>query len=613
MRIIESLKPSALRQFFRRLRVNGVEAFRFFRDASANSPALTAGLLGVNLFSMAFEGANVALLAPLLRQAGVGDAGGPEGRVTAAVEGALEWMGLDGSLPWLLTAFLLATSAQAAAQYAIAVLSVKLEQRHTRGLQRRMFRAVAESSWLATTRKRGSDVSHLFTSEAPRVGFGARDLVQSANGAAMLAVYLAMAFYLSWKITLLTAAGAIVVFAVVLPFVKLSYGGGSEVHRLVKTFFSRVEEQFRGLKVAKIYGAEAYHLERFTRLVERLQLETERLTRASAASSATYRIGGAALLAAFFYYAVAVHEVSTGGLFLLVYLFARLLPRFNNLSQTAVRVAGLLPAYRATNEFVAEIENSKETPATSSGRVRFREALEFRDVGFAYREETGERQLDGVSFSLPFGRVAAAVGPSGSGKSTLADVVAGLLEPQSGEMLADGVPVRAENKAAWRRSISYVPQEPFLFYDSIRENLAWAHPEADEASIRRALEMCGVLDVVDRLPRGLDEPIGEEGAALSGGERRRIALARGLLRDPDLLILDEATVSLDFESERRVAETLERLRGETTVLVIAHHLNALRVADYVLELERGKLVAAGDKRDVLSREGGFFNRMAKEG
>jgi ABC-type multidrug transport system fused ATPase/permease subunit len=612
MRKFKAPKPSTILQFFRRLWFNGVEASRFFRDAAKNSPSLTTGLLGVNLLSMALEGANVALLAPLLRQAGVGDAGGPEGRVTAAVETALEWMGLDGSLPWLLAAFLAATAAQAAAQYANALLSVKLEQSHTRGLQRRMFRAVAESSWLAASRKRGSDVSHLFTSEAPRVGHGARDLVQSANGAAMLAVYLGAAFYLSWKITLLTAAGAIVVFALVLPFVKLSYGGGSEIHRLVKAFFSRVEEQFRGLKVAKIYGAEAYHLERFTRLVARLQLETERLARASAASAATYRIGGAVLLAAFFYYAVAIYGVSTGSLFLLVYLFARLLPRFNNLSQIAVRTAGLLPAYRATNEFVAEIEKRKETPATSAERARFRESLELRDVGFSYREETGERQLDGVSFALPFGRVAAAVGPSGSGKSTLADVMAGLLDPQSGEILVDGVPLTPENKAAWRRSISYVPQEPFLFFDSVRENLAWAHPEADEEAMRRALALGGVLDVVERLPRGLNEPIGEEGASLSGGERRRIALARGLLRDPDLLILDEATVSMDFESERRVAETLERLRGATTVLIIAHQLNAIRSADYILEMDRGRVVAAGDKRDVLSREGGFFNRMTRE-
>ncbi|MNI48650.1 Heterocyst differentiation ATP-binding protein HepA [compost metagenome] len=201
------------------------------------------------------------------------------------------------------------------------------------------------------------------------------------------------------------------------------------------------------------------------------------------------------------------------------------------------------------------------------------------------------------------------VGRSGAGKSTLADLLMGLMQPESGEILADGQPVAGEQLLAYRRSIGYVAQDPFLYNATIRDNLMMIKPEASEAELWEALEFAASADFVRRLPEGLDTLIGDRGIRLSGGERHRLVLARAIIRKPSILVLDEATSALDAENEQRIQEALGRLKHSVTLIVIAHRLSTIRGADQILVIDQGRVIQQGVFGGLASDKNGMFSRL----
>jgi len=207
------------------------------------------------------------------------------------------------------------------------------------------------------------------------------------------------------------------------------------------------------------------------------------------------------------------------------------------------------------------------------------------------------------------GGMTALVGESGSGKSTITDLILGLQLPDKGEILIDGVPLKDYQQNSYRQRIGYVPQEPILFHNSIRENLLWASDSSTEKELWNALQMSNAAEFVKALPDGIDTIVGDRGIRLSGGQRQRIALARALLRNPELLILDEATSALDTESEIMIQNTIDRLSNNMTMIVVAHRLSTIRQANQVIVLQSGKVVEQGSYAELSTRIGSFFYSM----
>ena len=223
--------------------------------------------------------------------------------------------------------------------------------------------------------------------------------------------------------------------------------------------------------------------------------------------------------------------------------------------------------------------------------MALRRALTVRGVSFSYGADGSRPALANVDLDVPAGTLTAIAGPSGAGKSTLADILIGVLEPATGRVLVDGVPLTGSNRRRWRRSISYVPQEPYLFHDTIRANLQWARPGAPDAALWHASRLAAAADFVTALPDGLGTIVGDRGARLSGGERQRLSLARAQLREPALLMLDEATSHVDPGTERSIVEALVSLRGSTTIVAIAHGEALPAAADTIVRLESGRIGA----------------------
>ncbi|MGP9766208.1 ABC transporter ATP-binding protein [Halomonas sp. AOP13-D3-9] len=231
-------------------------------------------------------------------------------------------------------------------------------------------------------------------------------------------------------------------------------------------------------------------------------------------------------------------------------------------------------------------------------------SIELRAVRFRYAPHEPD-VLNGVSLSITPGSMTALIGESGSGKTTLARLVARFFDADHGSVLVGGVDVRAMSSAQLADHVSQIFQESYLFAGSIADNIRFGRPKASDAELREAARLAGVIEIVERLPQGLDTPVGEGGTRLSGGERQRIAIARALIKDAPILLVDEATAALDAENQAIITQTLVRLRGQRTLLVIAHQLSTVGMADQIIVLDDGHIVEQGAPDELLARQGRY--------
>ena len=579
---------------------------RFLRS-EVPGPAAAVGFLA--LASAGLEATGLLLLVPLLSLAGLDLGAGGLDPLARAVGRVLVAAGLPKTLPSVLAVYVAAATGVALVGAAQAGASARLQARTTTALRRRLFAAVCGARWSFVSRRRASTVAHALTLEVDRVASAVHFLVEMAAGAALALVYLALALRVSVPLTGATLACGLLVLWSMRGRLSRARRGGEEVGLAMEAWYSAMEEQLASLRLHRIFGNAARGEARFGELSDRVAEGGRALQSSHARSRTWFEAGTIAALAVLVWISVEVFALPAGSLVLLLFLYARLMRRVGALQQQAHLFAAEIPAWETLARLEEEAEAEAEPRPAGGAPAPRRTALAFRDVSFRYGPD-GPPALEGVTLDIPAGRTTAVVGPSGAGKSTLVDLAAGLLEPGGGEILLDGVPLAGALRSSWQSGLGVVPQDPFLFHDTVRGNLLWAAPGATEADLEEALRAADAWELVGRLPRGLDTVVGDRGATLSGGERQRIALARALVRRPSLLLLDEATSSLDSESEDRIRAALARLRGRATLLVVAHRLSTVREADAVHVLEGGRLVESGTFDGLLARPGGRLRALA---
>jgi ATP-binding cassette subfamily B protein len=273
---------------------------------------------------------------------------------------------------------------------------------------------------------------------------------------------------------------------------------------------------------------------------------------------------------------------------------------YREIRQSFIDMEEMLKVTRQTPQ-VADSPDALPLPHPADARGA---ALAFEQVSF--RHDSRANGLRDVSFLAPPGTTTALVGPSGSGKSTIVKLALRLLDPKEGRVLIDGLDARAVTQRSLRAAVALVPQDVALFNDSIRANLGFARPDADEAAIWAAAEAAELADFIRELPEGMETRVGERGLKLSGGERQRVGIARALLADPCILILDEATSALDSRTEAAIQKTLRKVRAGRTTLVVAHRLSTIADADQILVLKAGQIVERGAHHELVAHLGGEY-------
>lgn len=368
----------------------------------------------------------------------------------------------------------------------------------------------------------------------------------------------------------------------------------------------RLTETLNGVRVIKGFNAEEQENETFAKGVERLFLNVKKSLTSTAlvTSSSTFLLGMASTGIMGIGGYLIINGDMTFGDFIsftlyLGFMIAPIVQMSNIGSQLTEAFAGL----DRTEEIMAmQPEDVPEERPVQLGKIEGN--YRFENVSFAYEE--GKEVIHNISFDAPAGSVTALVGTSGSGKTTIAGLAATFLTPTSGIITLDGQDLSKVNLRSFRRYLGVVLQDDFLFEGTIRENILFPRPNATEEQVVRAARAAYVNEFTDRFEKGLDTLIGERGVKLSGGQRQRIAIARAILADPKIIILDEATSNLDTESESLIQKSLAELMKDRTTFVIAHRLSTIRQATQILVIEDGKIAERGTHQELIDRQGRYF-------
>lgn len=568
------------------------------RDLASAAPGRCALAVLLLLTAGATEAFGLLMIVPLLQVAGLIEDGGGSVPVAEAAGRIAASLGAAPTLPGVLAVFLALAAVRSAAGWGRDTLTTRLRLEYADRVRGELYAAVAEASWGHLAGRRRSDVQHMLTDTVARVGSAAFLLLQLVVGATLASIQIAVALAVAPMVAATAAGLGLALAAVGVPLVRRSHSLGRELTDRGRVLRGYATDFLDGLKPAKSHNAEAAHVERFRRQAQAVRERQIAFAALSAGTRAALRFAAAAALAALAWYALASAGLALAELALLALVFARVTPTALGLLQQAQSFANALPALGAATGMKDALRAAAEPPEAGARAPGPSSGIEARDLGFAY-PNSASNALDGVSFRIPANGLFAVTGPSGSGKTTLADLLLGLLEPTCGGIFVDGLPLRGGELRRWRRATAYVAQEPFLLHESVRSNLSWARPSATEADMREALRLAAA-DFVEQLELGLDTVVGDRGARLSGGERQRVALAAALLRKPALLVLDEPTGPLDRGNEDRVIETLRRLRGRATIVVVTHSDALLREADSALALDCGRIKVATPRKDAAS-------------
>jgi ATP-binding cassette subfamily C protein len=372
-------------------------------------------------------------------------------------------------------------------------------------------------------------------------------------------------------------------------------------------------EHLGGMKIAKSYSLECEYAQNFSAVTKQLADKAVRFFQVEAATKMYHQLGAIVALSSFFYVAARFVSIPSSSLLLVVFVFARLSPKVSGIQSYLQHISNTLPAYREASLMLSRFEAAAESPCPAAVHpVQLKNSIRFSEVSFSYHGSEENLALRQIDLVIPAHKTLAIVGSSGSGKTTLADLILGLLSPLEGAIYVDDRPLTGDWLHQWRSSIGYVPQETFLFHDTVRGNLLWAKRDATEGELWAAIDLAAARGFVSDLPQGLDTVVGDRGMRLSGGERQRLALARALLRKPTLLLLDEATSSLDTENEQRIQDAIEGLHGELTMVIIAHRLSTIRRADSIVVLEQGRVVETGPWEMLARKPGGRFRELLEQ-
>jgi ATP-binding cassette, subfamily B, bacterial MsbA len=426
----------------------------------------------------------------------------------------------------------------------------------------------------------------------------------------LIIIYLTVLFRMSWELTLFTIVFAPAMIGVMSAIARKLKAQSIEAQRYWSDTMSQVEETLGGLRIIKAFLAEKKMSDRFDAVTEAMRSKNNRVAIRQASAHPVSELLGSVMIAIVLWFGgtliLGEHSVIDAPSFMayMAILYSIIQP-IKDLSRAAYGIPKGLASMERIN-VILDAENNIAEPAEPRSLSSFEQSIELRNVSFSY--ESGREVLHGVSLTIPKGRNVAIVGASGAGKSTLVDLIPRFYDPTGGSILIDGVDIREVSTRDLRALIGNVNQDPILFNDTIFNNIAFGVEGATMEQVVAAAKIANAHDFIIEKPEGYDTNIGDRGVMLSGGQRQRISIARAILKNPPILILDEATASLDTESERMVQDALDYLMSQRTTISIAHRLSTVRKADEIVVMNEGRIVERG-RHDELIALGGYYRKL----
>lgn len=548
-------------------------------------PARSALMIGCLLFAGLAEGISILSLIPMVD---IIQSGGPDtgSGIGVFLKKALDNLGLHPTLPTVLLIFITGIAAKGLFML-VAMKQVGYTVAHvTSDLRIKLVKALMKANWNYFINRPAGYFSNAMGSEAMRASTAYHHTALFLASALNALLYVILAMVLSIQTTLISALAATMMIVMFSTLIRKSRRAGLRQTELMKSIISRLTDALQGIKSIKAMARENHFqnlLESETRDLYQAQKSQVFATESLKAVQEPFL---AILIASIVYLIITFGSQSFSSLIVMLLIFQRLLSRIYTAQSCYQEMAVGESALWSLIENIEKAGMEVDAYHHRGEAPQFNRCLRLSSVIFSHGQKN---VLKDVSIKIPAGKFVAIIGPSGSGKTTLVDLIAGLFVPQSGEICVDDVPLQKLDMFAWRRMIGYVPQEIFLFHETVIQNISLGDRETTDQEIEEALSSAGALDFVSGLPSGVHTVIGERGSKLSGGQRQRIAIARALLHQPKLLILDEATTALDPKTEAEICETLKRLSGRMTIIAISHQPAIAKVADLVFNVREGCL------------------------
>jgi ABC-type multidrug transport system fused ATPase/permease subunit len=490
--------------------------------------------------------------------------------------------------------------------YGNSVLHALLNARITHHLRVAIVQQLLALSHSYIDGKQSGQLMNSLATETWRTASALGALIGLLVSACAVAVLSTLLVIISWRITIIVAVCTIAISLLTRLATPKIAALGRRAVAVNTELANRIWRLFGGMKVIRAFGRETHELNHFDHASRLVRDTFFRLDAVSAVSGPLHEILSVLLLLAIFIYGAVEDRASLPIIAAFTMVLFRLQPQARNIGSAWTSLSGASAAVREVMWLLDPADKTyiRSGPVAMSDLTR---AIEFDGVTFTY---PGSEQpaVRNVSVTIPAGLTTALAGPSGAGKTTLVNLICRFYDADAGAIRMDGEPIEHLDIASWRNAVGIVSQDIYVFGASVLENIAYGCPEAGHERIVEAARLADAHEFIMELPHGYETRIGDGGLSLSGGQRQRIALARAIVRNPRILVLDEATNSLDSLSEQVVHAALEHFRRDRTIIVIAHRLSTIERSDRVIVLDHGRVVQEGDPRGLIA-ETGLFQRM----
>jgi subfamily B ATP-binding cassette protein MsbA len=555
----------------------------------------------IGALSSLSEGIGIALFIPILGklQTGVGDDTLPM---------AFEWLlpnPVRHGVDWLAIVVLGLVVLKNLLLYANAALLAWIDSVSGHELRRRIFDSLMNAPMCFWDRRDPGKVLDTLANESWRTAQAFQVLSGSVVHACTVVVFTGLLLAISWKLTALVLCGLGLISASIRVGMRPVKAVGEEAVRVNAELGAHMWDGIAGIRSIHAFSLQLLKQQRFRNISQQVRRSFFRLELLSGLVPPVSEVLHAGLLLAVLLWLLPHGTSAPTALVFLVLLF-RLQPNVSKFQASWVALTGMAGSIQDVGGLLDSA--GEHTPAEAGVAYNgLKEALSFDAVTFQYDGESRPALAD-VSARIPAGKVTAVVGPSGAGKTTLIHLICRFYDVEAGAILVDGLPLPSVNLKSWRQSIGLASQETHLFSATIRENIAFGSYSATDAQIAEAAIRAGAHEFILQLPEGYDTRVGERGIRLSGGQRQRIALARAFVRNPEILLLDEATNALDSVTEEAVSRSLCGMEGKRTIIIVAHRLATISMAHHVIVLDEGRVAQQGTPAE-LTRAGGLFANL----
>ncbi len=493
--------------------------------------------------------------------------------------------------------------------YTEKYVTTSIGQWVTHDLRRTLYSHIQRLSLAYHDQKRTGDLITRVTSDIDAIqSFIASGPLNALINSLTLLGMVGIMFYINWRFTAIALSVAPLLFAVVYTYTRRIKKASREVRKKEGEIVSVIEEVLSSIRVVKAFAREDYEQRRLEEeSLESVEIALRaRVLKAKLAPLVEIIVAAGTCLVLWFGARMVLDgELSAGSLVVFILYLGKMYKPMQELSKMTDAYSKATVGYERIREILEMDGEVKDLPGARPA-PRLRGRIEFEKVNFSY--EPGSPVLKDVSFKIEPGQVAALAGPTGAGKTSIISLIPRFYDPDSGVVKIDGYDIRRFQQKSLRQQISFVLQETLLFHAPIWNNIAYGKPEASRAEILRAAELANAREFIERLPEGYNTMVGERGVTLSGGQRQRIAIARAIIRDTPILILDEPSSGLDAASEELVFEALDRLMQGKTSIVIAHRLSTIRRADIIFVVADGTIVERGNHEELL-KSGGVYSKL----